>query len=121
MILLLLFYLAKAQSHRSGNFRGIFRNDVAHLGKKSQPKNLLSSTKCCTNASVNKAIYYTYMYTYMNTYTIKMGQRRTHTQPLKLYLMLHLGNNKAKRGGNKIKGNTRRQSPVLLQISPAAG
>lgn len=32
VILLLRFYLAKAQSHRSGNFRGIFRNAVAGGG-----------------------------------------------------------------------------------------
>lgn len=48
VILLLLFYLAKAQSHRSGNFRGIFRNYVARLeGKKKQQKKYIPSS---TNA-----------------------------------------------------------------------
>lgn len=68
MILLLLLYLATAQSHRSGNFRGIFRNYVDHLGGKNP--NLVQ--KCCTNALVNKAIYLIYMYTCTNT--VGMGQ-----------------------------------------------
>lgn len=44
MILLLLFYLAKAQSHRTGNFRGIFSNAVLIWGKKKNNKNYIPSS-----------------------------------------------------------------------------
>lgn len=65
MILLLLFYLAEAQSHRSGNFRGIFRNDVAHLGeKKNNPKNYLVPQMLYQSISEQSYILHIHVYIY---------------------------------------------------------
>lgn len=106
MILLLLFYLAKAQSHRSGNFRGIFRNDVAHLGKKNQtPKNYLVLQMLYQSISEQSYILHIYVYIYEHMH------HRNGTENLRTYMAseitfnaAHLGNNKAKWGGIKSKG-----------------
>lgn len=59
-------------------------------------------------------------YTHRGTNMCHRDGTQGHIWPLKLYLMLHLGNNKAKGKKTIIKGNTERQISVLLQISPAA-
>lgn len=79
VILLLLFYLAKAQSHRSGNFRGIFRNYVARLeGKKTTKKNiylvLQMLYQCISEQSYILHIYvYMYEHMYHRNWTEKLG------------------------------------------------
>jgi len=78
VILLLLFYLAKAQSHRSGNFRGIFRNAVAHFGEKKPTKNkYLALEMLYPHISEQSYILPTYAYMYEHTYhrdgTEKLG------------------------------------------------